>query len=81
MASDDMIDAKLKAIETRMEDKLHALFITFRNGRTPSSTKSQQGESSNHEERPPEKEAQPRMRVDFPRWEEGDLTRWLTRAE
>ncbi|RRT78940.1 hypothetical protein B296_00004165 [Ensete ventricosum] len=47
-------------------------------------TKFQQGESS---ERPPDKEEQasdvmqPCMRVDFPRWEEGDLTGWLLRAE
>ncbi|RWV89443.1 hypothetical protein BHE74_00025727 [Ensete ventricosum] len=87
MASDDMIDAKLKAIEMHMEDKLCALFVEFGIGRSPSPMKSQQGEISNHKERPPEKEeqtmdsAQPCMMVDFPRWEEGNPTGWLTHAK
>ncbi|RWV90986.1 hypothetical protein GW17_00046764 [Ensete ventricosum] len=52
--------------------------------RSPSPTKFQQGESS---ERSQEKEGQasdvmqPRMRVDFPRWEEGGLTGWLSHVE
>ncbi|RZS14346.1 hypothetical protein BHM03_00046027 [Ensete ventricosum] len=56
-----------------------ALFAEFKIGQPPSPTKSQRGESS---ERPPQKEGQPsdmlqpRMRVDFPRWEEGDPARW-----
>ncbi|RRT85540.1 hypothetical protein B296_00004171 [Ensete ventricosum] len=53
-------------------------------GRSPSLTKLQQGESL---ERPSEKEEQasyvmqPCMRVDFPRWEEGDPTGWLSHIE
>ncbi|RWV78980.1 hypothetical protein GW17_00059959 [Ensete ventricosum] len=67
-----------------MEDRLRALFAEFRLGRSPSPMKPQQGESS---ERPTKKEEQatdlmqPRMRVDFPRWEEEDSRGWLSRAE
>ncbi|RRT81669.1 hypothetical protein B296_00000082 [Ensete ventricosum] len=67
-----------------MEDRLRALFAEFRLGRSPSPTKPKQGESS---ERPTKKEEQatdlmqPRMRVDFPRWEEEDSRGWLSRAE
>ncbi|RRT45703.1 hypothetical protein B296_00054933 [Ensete ventricosum] len=70
-----------------MEDKLRALFAEFRIVRSPSPTTLQQDESSDHKERPPGKEeqatdsTQPRMRVDFPRWEEGDPTVWLSHAE
>ncbi|RZS21742.1 hypothetical protein BHM03_00054425 [Ensete ventricosum] len=87
MASQDSIDAKLEALESwlesRMKDRLRDLFAEFRIGRSPSPTISQQSKSS---EMPPEKEEQasdvmqPRMRVDFPRWE-GDPTRWLSHAE
>ncbi|RWW14782.1 hypothetical protein GW17_00021420 [Ensete ventricosum] len=73
MASEDLIDAKLEAFETRMENKLYALFTEFRLGLSPSSTRSQQGESQDCKEKPPEKEehmtdpASTHMRVDFPR--------------
>ncbi|RWW01275.1 hypothetical protein GW17_00035697 [Ensete ventricosum] len=49
--------------------------------------RSQQGGSSDHKENPPEKEEQvtfsvyPRMRVDFPQWEDGDLTGWFSCAK
>ncbi|RWV78766.1 hypothetical protein GW17_00060212 [Ensete ventricosum] len=92
MASQDPIDTKFEALksrleswlESRLEDKLRALFAEFKIGQPPSPIKSQQGESS---ERPLEKEGQPsdmlqpRMRVDFPRWEEGDSTGWISRIE
>ncbi|RRT64013.1 hypothetical protein B296_00021606 [Ensete ventricosum] len=84
MALVDMIGAKLEGFKSRMEDKLRALFIEFRIGRSPCLAKSQQGESS---ERPPETDeqatdsTQPYMRMDFPRWEEGDPTGWLSRTE
>ncbi|RWW09764.1 hypothetical protein GW17_00026730 [Ensete ventricosum] len=85
MASQDPIDAKFEALESQLkarlesllEDKLRTLFAEFKIGQPPSPTKFQQGESL---ERPPEKEGhpsdmlQPCMRVDFPRWEEGDST-------
>ncbi|RRT63398.1 hypothetical protein B296_00016478 [Ensete ventricosum] len=87
MASQDPIDAKFEALESRLEsrlgsrleDKPRALFTEFKIGQPPSPTKSQRGDSS---ERPPQKEGQPsdmlqpRMRVDFPCWEDGDPARW-----
>ncbi|RRT56773.1 hypothetical protein B296_00022149 [Ensete ventricosum] len=85
MASVDLIGAKLEAFETRIKDKLHALFVLFRLGRSPSPRRSQRGESSNQKENPPEKAEQatdssyPCTRVDFPRWEEdGDPTGWVS---
>ncbi|RRT63513.1 hypothetical protein B296_00012215 [Ensete ventricosum] len=86
IASEDLIDAKLEAFET-CTNKLYALFVEFKLGRSPRPRRSQDGESSYHKENPPEKEEQatdsscPRMRVDFPRWEGGDPTRWISRAE
>ncbi|RZS17961.1 hypothetical protein BHM03_00050166 [Ensete ventricosum] len=44
MTSIDLIDAKLEAFESRIEDKLHALFAEFRISRSPCPTKSQQEE-------------------------------------
>ncbi|RWW69314.1 hypothetical protein BHE74_00023095 [Ensete ventricosum] len=58
MASVDLIGAKLEAFETRMEDKLCALFVEFRLGRSPSPRRSQRGESFDRKENPPEKEEQ-----------------------
>ncbi|RRT63301.1 hypothetical protein B296_00015527 [Ensete ventricosum] len=55
MTSEDLIDAKLEAFEMCMENKLHALFVEFRLGRLLSSMRSQQGESLDHKENPPEK--------------------------
>ncbi|RZS09014.1 hypothetical protein BHM03_00040047 [Ensete ventricosum] len=83
MTSQGSTDAKLEAFESRVEDRLRALFAEFGLGRTPSPTKFQQSASL---ERPLKKKEratdmrQPRMREDFPRWE-GDLTRWISRAE
>ncbi|RZS14912.1 hypothetical protein BHM03_00046667 [Ensete ventricosum] len=60
MASQDPIDAKFETLESRLEsrleDKLRALFAEFKIGQPPSPTKFQEGESL---ERPPEKEGQP----------------------
>ncbi|RRT55133.1 hypothetical protein B296_00043857 [Ensete ventricosum] len=87
MALVDLIGAKLEALETCIEDKLHALFAEFILGRSPSPTRSQQSEIPNHKEKPLEKEeckidlAPTRMRVDFPQWEDGDPTRWLSHVE
>ncbi|RWW88170.1 hypothetical protein BHE74_00002963 [Ensete ventricosum] len=78
MASVDLIGAKLETFETCMEDRLCALFIEFRLGRSPSLTRSQQGESPDRKENRLEKEehktepASTPMRVDFHRWEDGD---------
>ncbi|RWW77574.1 hypothetical protein BHE74_00014265 [Ensete ventricosum] len=81
------VDVKLEDFETRMEDKLRARFAGFRLGQSPGPMRSQQGGSSDHKENPLEKEEQvtfsvyPRIRVDFPQWEDGDLTGWLSCAK
>ncbi|RWW47287.1 hypothetical protein BHE74_00046739 [Ensete ventricosum] len=87
MASVDMIGAKLEAFEMRMEDRLRALITEFRLGRSPSRRRSQRDESSDRKENPPEKEEQatdssyPRIRVDFPRWEDRDPAGWISHVE
>ncbi|RWV98775.1 hypothetical protein GW17_00038358 [Ensete ventricosum] len=84
MASQGSVDAKLEAFESRVEDRLHTLFVEFKLGRSPNPTKFQQSASL---ERPLKKKEQatdmrqPRMREDFPRWEEGDPTGSILRAE
>ncbi|RZR83489.1 hypothetical protein BHM03_00010098 [Ensete ventricosum] len=86
MASEELIDAKLEAFETRMEDKLSALLAEFSLGRPPSLRRSHQGESSDRRENSQEKGGPmtdppyPCMRVDFPRWK-GDSTEWISRAK
>ncbi|RWW71247.1 hypothetical protein BHE74_00021025 [Ensete ventricosum] len=87
MALVDLISAKLEAFEICMEDRLRALFVKFRLGRSPSMMKSQQGESPDQKENPLEKNEQVtdssclHTRVDFPQWEDEDLTGWISRAE
>ncbi|RZR73186.1 hypothetical protein BHM03_00021235 [Ensete ventricosum] len=87
MASVDLIGAKLEAFETHMDDGLCALFAKFRLGRSSTPRRSQHGESFNRKENPPKKEEQvmdssyPCIRMDFPRWEDGDPTRWISRAK
>ncbi|RRT56637.1 hypothetical protein B296_00028643 [Ensete ventricosum] len=80
MTSVDLIGVKLEAFEKRIKDRIRALFAEFRLGQSPSSRRSQRGESSNCKENPPDKEEQatnssyPRIRVDFLRWEDGSPT-------
>ncbi|RZR73185.1 hypothetical protein BHM03_00021234, partial [Ensete ventricosum] len=87
MTSVDLIGVKLEAFETHMEDKLCTLFVEFRLGQLSSPRRSQHGGSSERKENPIKKERQaidpscPSTRVDFPRWEDGDLTWWISRAE
>ncbi|RWW89297.1 hypothetical protein BHE74_00001768 [Ensete ventricosum] len=75
IASEELIDAKLEAFETCIEEKLCAHFAEFSLGRPPSPRRSQQGESSDRREDFQEKGAPmtdppyPRMTVDFPRCE------------
>ncbi|RRT71568.1 hypothetical protein B296_00015353 [Ensete ventricosum] len=72
MALVDLISAKLEATETRMEDRLCALFTEFRLRRSSSPTRLQQGKSPDQKENPLENEecatkpAFTCMRVDFP---------------
>ncbi|RRT38304.1 hypothetical protein B296_00049966 [Ensete ventricosum] len=67
-------------------DRLRAV-AEFRLGRSPSPRRSQCGESSDRKENPPEEEEQvtnssySRIRVDFPRWEDGDPTGWISCVE
>ncbi|RWV99027.1 hypothetical protein BHE74_00029650 [Ensete ventricosum] len=83
----DLIGVKLEAFETHMEDKLCALFPEFRLARSLSPRRSQRGESFDRNENPLEKEEQatdpsyPCIRVDFPRSEDKDLTRWISWVE
>ncbi|RRT76137.1 hypothetical protein B296_00029921 [Ensete ventricosum] len=58
MALVDLIGAKFEAFETRMEDRLHTLFVEFRLGRSLNPRRSQCGKSSDHMENLPEKEEQ-----------------------
>ncbi|RRT76888.1 hypothetical protein B296_00010864 [Ensete ventricosum] len=83
MASEDLIDAKLQAFETCMENKLRALLVEFRLGQSLSPTRSQQGESPDRPPREEEHAMDPTSthKVDFTRWEDGDPTGWLSRAE
>ncbi|RWW83957.1 hypothetical protein BHE74_00007486 [Ensete ventricosum] len=87
MASKELIDAKLEAFETHMKDKLRALFAKFSFGRRSSPRRSQQDESYNRREDSQEKGGPmtdppyPRMRVDFPRWEEACPIGWISRVE
>ncbi|RWV83015.1 hypothetical protein GW17_00055434 [Ensete ventricosum] len=84
MASEELIDAKLEAFEMRMEDKLRTLLAKFGLGKPPSPRRSQHDESSDHKENLPERgehmtnSSYPQMRMDFPRWEDGDPTGWFS---
>ncbi|RRT59112.1 hypothetical protein B296_00038775 [Ensete ventricosum] len=70
-----------------MDDGPCALLTEFRLGRSPSPRRSQHGESFDHKENPSGKEdtttnsPYPRTRVDFPLWEDGDPTEWISCAE
>ncbi|RZS22301.1 hypothetical protein BHM03_00055058 [Ensete ventricosum] len=70
-----------------MKEKTQSLFIEFSMGRTPSPKKSQQGETSDRRDDPQEHGRiildpnTSHMKVDFPRWEEGDPIRWIACTE
>ncbi|RRT33718.1 hypothetical protein B296_00054365 [Ensete ventricosum] len=70
-----------------MEERLQEFFSEFRRSLLVSPNKSQHGESSNLRGSRSEKYDQgqntryPCMRVEFPRWEDGDPTSWVSRAE
>ncbi|RRT45903.1 hypothetical protein B296_00049237 [Ensete ventricosum] len=87
LASDNALDARFEDFEARMEDRLRALFHEFRIGRLESPNISQCRESSDRKENKSENGDQvqdsryPRMRVEFPRWEDGDPTKWISCAE
>ncbi|RRT50929.1 hypothetical protein B296_00000486 [Ensete ventricosum] len=87
MALEEAIDTKLEAFENRMEEKMRSLFAEFSIGRLSSPRKSQHRETSELKDDSHERGHitfdlnNPRMKVDFPRWEEGDLIGWTSRAE
>ncbi|RRT49213.1 hypothetical protein B296_00023308 [Ensete ventricosum] len=78
MTSNDAINVKLEAFRARIEDKLCVLFEKFRLGQSKKPKRSQHEESSDRKENQSEKGDQvqdsvyARMRVVFPRWEDGD---------
>ncbi|RWW47123.1 hypothetical protein BHE74_00046913 [Ensete ventricosum] len=87
VASEEAIDVKLEAFGNRMEEKMRSLFVEFSIDRLSNPRKSQHGETSDQRDDPQEHGHitsdfnNPRMKVDFPRWEEGDLIGWISRAE
>ncbi|RRT38721.1 hypothetical protein B296_00033586 [Ensete ventricosum] len=87
MASEEAIDAKIEAFENRMEEKMQSLFVEFSIGRPSSPRKSQHGETSDWRDDPQEHGHitsdlnNPCMKVDFPRWEEGDQIGWISRTK
>ncbi|RWV95392.1 hypothetical protein GW17_00041990 [Ensete ventricosum] len=70
-----------------MKERLQELFSEFKRSLLDSPNKSQYDESSNLNGSQSEKYDQkqdtgyPSIRVEFPRWEDGDLTSWISRAE
>ncbi|RZS15268.1 hypothetical protein BHM03_00047097 [Ensete ventricosum] len=87
MTSKEVINAKFEAFESRMEEKMPSLFTEFSMGRPPSPKKLQQGETLDQRDNPQEHGhiiLDPNnscMKVDFLRWEEGDLIGWIACAE
>ncbi|RWW77083.1 hypothetical protein BHE74_00014775 [Ensete ventricosum] len=81
------IDAKLETFGNRMEEKIRSLFAEFSIGWPSSLRKSQHEETSDQRDDPQEHGHitfdlnNPCMKVDFPRWEEGDPIGWISRAE
>ncbi|RRT63040.1 hypothetical protein B296_00039003 [Ensete ventricosum] len=86
MMSEELIDEMLEAFKTRMEDKF-GLLAEFNLGRPSSPRKSQHGESSDRKQNASKRgehatdSLYPRMRIDFPRWEDGHPTGWISHAE
>ncbi|RRT59124.1 hypothetical protein B296_00006163 [Ensete ventricosum] len=87
MASEEVIDATLEAFGNRIEEKMRSLFAKFSIVRLSNPRKSQHGETSDQRD-DPKKHGHitsdlnnPHMKVDFPRWEEGDPIGWISCAE
>ncbi|RWW03451.1 hypothetical protein GW17_00033388 [Ensete ventricosum] len=86
MASEEAINVKFEAFENRIDEKIRSLFAKFSMGRPSSPKKSQQGETSDWKDDSQERgctiidPCNPRMKVDFPRWE-GDPIGWILRAK
>ncbi|RZR88690.1 hypothetical protein BHM03_00016334 [Ensete ventricosum] len=86
MTSEEVINFKFEAFESRMEEKMGSIFVEFIMGRPSSPRKSHHGETSDWQDDPQEHghitsdPNNPCMKVDFPRWE-GDPIGWISRAE
>ncbi|RWV91072.1 hypothetical protein GW17_00046672 [Ensete ventricosum] len=86
MASEEAINAKFEAFESRME-KMGSIFVEFSIGRPSSPRKSNHGETLDRQDDPQEyghitsDPNNPCVKVYFPRWEEGDPIGWTSRAE
>ncbi|RRT49201.1 hypothetical protein B296_00031599 [Ensete ventricosum] len=80
MTTDGSTEARFEASEAQIEKRLQELFSEFKRSLLDSPNKSQHGKSSNLNGSRSEKYVQgqdagyPHMRVEFPRWEDGDLT-------
>ncbi|RWW19401.1 hypothetical protein BHE74_00023740 [Ensete ventricosum] len=87
IASEEAINTKFEAFESRMEEKMQYLFVEFSMGRPPSPKKLQQKETSDQRDNSQEyvhiipDTNTLCMKVDFPRWEEGDPIKWIACAE
>ncbi|RZS16284.1 hypothetical protein BHM03_00048256 [Ensete ventricosum] len=87
MASEEAINVKFEAFESRMEEKMRSLFAEFSIGRPSSPRKSQHKETLD-QRRDPQKYGHITfdlnnlcMKVNFPRWEEGNPIGWISRTE
>ncbi|RRT61228.1 hypothetical protein B296_00018971 [Ensete ventricosum] len=87
MTLEEAIDAKLEAFGNRMEEKMRSLFAEFSIGRLSNPRKSLHGETSDQRDDPQKHDHitsdlnNPCMKVDFPKWEEGDPIGWISCAE
>ncbi|RZR91320.1 hypothetical protein BHM03_00019409 [Ensete ventricosum] len=87
MALEETINVKFEAFESRLDEKIQSLFAKFSIGRPSSPRRSHHGETSDQRDDPQEHghitfdPNNLRMKVDFLRWEEGDLIGWISRVE
>ncbi|RRT74400.1 hypothetical protein B296_00032379 [Ensete ventricosum] len=85
MTTNDALDARFKAFEARIEDRFQELLHEFRKSRSESPNKAHHGKSSKWSRSEKYDNGQDtgytRMRVEFPRWEDGDPIGYISRAE
>ncbi|RWV81498.1 hypothetical protein GW17_00057078 [Ensete ventricosum] len=87
MTLEEAINSKFEAFESRMEEKMRSIFAEFSMGRPSSPRKSHHVETSDRRDDPQElghitsNPNNPCMKVDFPRWEEGDPIELISREE
>ncbi|RWW68937.1 hypothetical protein BHE74_00023502 [Ensete ventricosum] len=86
IASEEAIDAKLEAFENRMKEKIRSLFAECSIGRSSNPRKLQHRDTSDRRDDLKDGHItsdlnKPCIKVNFPRWEEGDPIGWILRAE